>query len=145
MNTQEILVLNDLKNDINNLLGFYEDTPRINYGPCGVFAQLFFEAWNSRFPKKVHIVFVMMTSHEECWHIALRLPSGKLYDGGIGIHDEKTYGENYLIEDMLDYDHARLEKWSYGLEREYPRYCPHFNKQQVSLLINHHLDRLLST
>lgn len=41
MNAQEITVLNDLKNDINQLLGFHEETPRINYGPCGAFAKLF--------------------------------------------------------------------------------------------------------
>ncbi|HHS8350130.1 hypothetical protein SCL14_18060 [Legionella pneumophila serogroup 1] len=32
MNAEEITVLNDLKNDINQLLGFHEETPRINYG-----------------------------------------------------------------------------------------------------------------
>jgi hypothetical protein len=113
MNTSEVLVLNDLENEINELLGFYEETPRINYGPCGVFAELFFNEWNRRFQNKVHIVFVMMTSREECWHIAVRMPTGELYDGGVGLHCEETYGEGYLFEDMPEYDRNRLEKWSY--------------------------------
>ncbi|HFF3350061.1 TPA: AAA family ATPase [Legionella pneumophila] len=92
------IVLADLKNEINQWLGVHENTPRINYGPCGVFAKLFFDAWNKRFTDKVHIVFILMKSHEECWHIALRLPTGELYDGGIGIHQDSDYGENYYIE-----------------------------------------------
>lgn len=132
--------LTNLKNDINHLLGFYEDTPRINYGPCGVFAKLFFDAWNSRFENKVHIVFVMMRAKEECWHIAIRLPTGELYDGGEGIHDDESYGDEYIIEDMLSYDHERLEKWSYGLDRDYPRFCPNFNKEAIYKLIQYHLD-----
>lgn len=134
--------LTDLKNDINELLGFHDGTPRINYGPCGIFAKLFFDAWNSRFKEKAHIVFVMMTTKEECWHIAVRLPSGELYDGGVGIHHEESYGEGYIIEDMFEYDHARLEKWSYGLDRDYPRFCPNFNKDKVNSLIVHYLDRI---
>ena len=60
------LILNDLKNEENQWLGFHEDTPRINYGPCGVFAKLFYEAWNSRFNDKVRIVFIMTLNLEEC-------------------------------------------------------------------------------
>ncbi|NBP96944.1 MAG: RIP metalloprotease [Burkholderiaceae bacterium] len=40
------IVLSDLSQEINRWLGFHENTPRINYGPCGVFAKLFFDAWN---------------------------------------------------------------------------------------------------
>jgi hypothetical protein len=43
---------------------------------------------------------------------------------------------------MLIYDHALLEKWSYGLERTYPRFCPDFDKTAVLKIIEHHLDRL---
>lgn len=132
--------LANLKNDINQLLGFHEDTPRINYGPCGIFAKLFFDAWNNRFKDKVHIVFIMMRSQEECWHIAIRLPTGELYDGGIGIHTDEAYNSMYTIEDMLLYDHARLEKWSYGLDRDYPRFCPDFNKETIDALIQSHLN-----
>ncbi|HFK0788605.1 TPA: AAA family ATPase [Legionella pneumophila] len=136
------IVLADLKNEINQWLGVHENTPRINYGPCGVFAKLFFDAWNKRFTDKVHIVFILMKSHEECWHIALRLPTGELYDGGIGIHQDSDYGENYYIEEMIEYDHALLEKWSYGLDRVYPRYCPNFDKDKLQFLIQSHLDRI---
>src|SRR5205085_3678231 len=95
--------LTHLKNKINEWLGFHEETPRINYGPCGVFAKLFFEAWNSRFKDKVHLVFIMMRSQEECWHIAIRLPTGALYDGGIGIHTDEAYNSVYMVV----YDHER--------------------------------------
>ena len=41
--TEPVLnILTHLKNQINRLLGFHEGTPQINYGPCGVFAQLFY-------------------------------------------------------------------------------------------------------
>ncbi len=132
--------LTNLKNDINKLLGFHEDTPRINYGPCGVFAKLFYEAWNSRFKDKVHIAFIMMRSQEECWHIVIRLPTGELYDGGVGIHTDESYGDDYIIEEMFSYDHERLEKWSYGLDRDYPRFCPNFNKETIDALIQSHLN-----
>ena len=58
-----------------------------------------------------------MKSHEECWHVAVRLPTGELYDGGVGLHLDKSYNsDKYFIEDMSVYDHDRLEKWSYGLD-----------------------------
>ena len=142
MTNEAITILEDLRNEINQLLGFHEDTPRINYGPCGIFAQMFFEAWNSRFDEKVHICFIMMHDREECWHTLIRLPSGDLYDGGIGIHTDQTWTPEYLIDDMLTYDHALLEKWSYGLERSYPRFCPDFDKEAVKNIIENHLDRL---
>ena len=136
-------ILNDLKTEVNKWLGFHEDTtPRINYGPCGVFAKLFYEAWNSRFTSKVHIVFIMTLDLEECWHIAIRLPSRELLDGGVGLHTDEFYGEDYVIEDMYDYNELLLEKWAYGLNREYPRFCPDFNKERLEKLINKHLDRL---
>lgn len=134
--------LDDLKNDINALLGFHEDTPRINYGPCGIFAKLFFDAWNERFEKKAHIVFIMTSNRDECWHIAVRLPTGELYDGGIGVHFEDVYRDKYVIDEMLQYDHDLLEKWSYGLERNYPRFCPNFDRSAVALLINQHVKNM---
>lgn len=138
-------VLNDLKDDVNKLLGFHEDTPRINYGPCGVFAKLFFDAWNKRFDEKVHICFIMTMDFEECDHVLIRLPWGELYDGGIGIHNESTYSNKFLIDDMLEYDRDKLEKWSYGLDRIYPQFCPNYNKQEVFVLINKHLNKLQAT
>ena len=141
--TEEIArILDGLKNDINQLLGFHDDTPRINYGPCGVFAHLFFEAWNQRFADKIHICFIMTLSREECYHIAVRLPSGALYDGGIGIHSEELYSPEFLIDEMLIYDQDILEQWSYGLDRTYPRFCPDFNKNTVTKLIHASLYRI---
>ena len=67
-------ILDELKTEINQLLGYHEGIPRINYGPCGIFAQLFYEAWNSRFTEKVHICFVMTLSRDECDHVLIRLP-----------------------------------------------------------------------
>ena len=142
MSEEMTAILEALKDAINQLLGFHEDTPRINYGPCGVFAKLFFNAWNIRFSEKTHICFVMTTGRLECDHIVIRLPSGALYDGGIGLHSDETYTTEFVIDDMLQYDVATLEKWSYGLDRTYPRFCPDFNKKAVNTLINNHLDRL---
>ena len=142
MTEEMTAILDALKDSINHLLGFHDDTPRINYGPCGVFAQLFLQAWNSRFSEKVHICFVMTVDRGECDHIVIRLPSGALYDGGIGIHSDKAYTAEFVVDDMLQYDHDLLEKWSYGLDRTYPRFCPDFDKKVVGTLINTHLDRL---
>ncbi|MCX7114449.1 MAG: GNAT family N-acetyltransferase [Gammaproteobacteria bacterium] len=135
-------ILNQLKNKVIRLLGFHEDTPRINYGPCGVFAHLFFHAWNIRFSEKVHICFVLTKNKEECDHIVIRLPSGELYDGGIGVHDDALYTEKFIVEDMRIYHHATLDKWSYGLDRTYPRYCPNFDKAVISNLIDRYLNKL---
>lgn len=134
-------LLTKLSHAINAEFGFHEETPRINYGPCGVFATLFMEAWNARFAEKAHIVFVMTPERDECWHIAVRLPSKLLYDGGIGLHTEQCY-PGYLLEDMVDYDQALMEKWSYGLDRTYPRYCPAFDRDKTNSLIRAHLDVL---
>ena len=142
MTDQMLAILNALKDGINQLLGFHNDIPKINYGPCGVFAQLFFQAWNDRFLEKVHICFIMMLDRNECDHIVIRLPSGALYDGGIGIHLDEAYTSKFVVDDMLQYDHDLLEKWAYGLDRAYPRFCPDFDKEVVNALINIYLDRL---
>lgn len=138
-------ILNELTKDINQLLGFHGDIPRINYGPCGVFAKLFYDAWNHRFPVKVHICFVMMPEREECDHVVIRLPNGNLYDGGAGIHSDDFYAAHFIIDDMYQYDQDTLEKWSYGLDRTYPRFCPNFDKSRVQNIIDHHLNRLVKT
>ncbi len=136
-------VLNDLKNEVNQLLGFHEGIPRINYGPCGVFAFLFYQAWNRRFADKVHICFVMTQKWDECDHVVIRLPNGQFYDGGIGVHSDANYLPQFVIDEMLEYDHDTLEKWSYGLDRTYPRFCPDFNRQKIREIIECHLDRLM--
>ena len=137
-------ILEELKTEINQLLGYHDGIPRINYGPCGVFAQLFYEAWNNRFTEKVHICFVMTLSRDECDHVLIRLPSGALYDGGMGVHDDNVHLPKFIIDDMIDYDRATLEKWSYGLDRTYPRFCPNWDKESISQIINKHLHRIKS-
>lgn len=138
-------ILTELKNDINALLGFHEKTPRINYGPCGVLAKLFYDAWNLRFIDKIHICFIMTLDGEECDPVVVRLPWGELYDGGIGLHADTFYQSKFLIDEMLVYDHNKLEQWSYGLDRTYPRFCPDFNKETISTLINKSLERIKTT
>lgn len=133
--------LNSLSDEINQLYGFVEDTPCINYGPCGVFAYLFYHEWNTCIPDKVHICFVMMKDMSECYHVCICLPSGELYDGGIGVHTRKEY-HDFVLEDMYEYDHQLLEKWSYGLERTYPRYCPNFDRERTRKIIHRHIKKI---
>lgn len=69
-------------------------------------------------------------------------PSGELYDGGIGIHTNEEYRNKFLIDEMLNYDENLLEKWSYGLNRTYPRFCPNFNRETVEKIIDSNLNEL---
>lgn len=148
LNNTMLETLNNLSNQLNKLYGFVTipgdnfGEPAINSGPCGAFAYAFYKIWNQRFSAKVHIVFIMMKDSEECWHVLVRLPNGSLFDGGHGVHSEDKYTENFIIEDMEDFDLAHLEKNSYGLDREYPRYCPNFSINAVEILIGQHLDAL---
>ena len=136
------ITLNKIRDEINSRYGYYEGIPRINYGPCGVFAKIFYKKWNELFTFKVHICFVLTKARLECHHIVIRLPSGNLYDGGVGIHTEKLYETEFIIEDMLNYDEQILEKWAYGLDRIYPTYCPNFDRQEVDNIISSQLNCL---
>ncbi len=91
------------------------------------------------FPDKVNICFILTPNKDECDHVAIRLPAGEIFDGGIGIHTDSEYSEKFIVEDMFDYDEALLEKWSYGLDREYPRFCPDFNRDAVRKIIRSNL------
>src|SRR5206468_12387765 len=89
--TQEtIAALNRLRDDINSLYGFREGAPRINLGPCGRFAKAFREEWNARFTPKINIVFVMANDDSQCFHVLVRLPDGRYYDGGNGVMSADT-------------------------------------------------------
>lgn len=134
--------LENIKAEINAEYGFCNGTPRINYGPCGVFAQIFFKQWNDLFEEKVHICFVMTSSLDECDHVCTCLPSGDLYDGGIGVHSRDHYTPQFVIEDMFIYDEALLDKWSYGLNRTYPRFCPNFDRKFVETIVKTNLEQL---
>lgn len=138
--TEEIL--SKISLEINSIYGFHENIPRINYGPCGVFAEIFLKKWNALFENKVHICFVLTQLKDECDHVLIRLPSGELYDGGIGIHADNKYQPEFLIEEMVHFDEFLLEKWSYGLNRTYPRYCPDFNREVVEKIVHTNLESL---
>lgn len=140
--------LNALSATINELYGFVQidgdnfATPSINVGPCGPFAKAFYELWNEKFSNKANIAFVIIKATGECWHVLIRLPNGLLYDGGIGVHNESNYDKKFMIEDMLEYDATLLENRSYGLDRQYPRYCPNFSAVHVRQIISDSLSKL---
>lgn len=130
--------LESLKEEINQLYGYVENTPCINYGPCGIFAYLFLQEWKKEINLPIHICFVMAKDLEECYHIYVVLPNGKLFDGGIGVHSRDVY-RDFILEEMLQYDHQKMEKWSYGLDRTYPRYCPNFDRTKTQNIIRKHI------
>ena len=53
LNHEARAILDYIKNAINEEYGFYRNIPRINYGPCGVFAYIFYKKWNALFTEKV--------------------------------------------------------------------------------------------
>src|SRR5215831_15428429 len=57
LSDKQVAVLNDLRDEINLTYGYVDGWPRIDRGPCGRFAKLFYEHWNERFEHKVTIVF----------------------------------------------------------------------------------------
>jgi hypothetical protein len=148
MNITWINALNDLSKHINNLYGFVRvkdnnfGEPAINSGPCGTFANAFYQAWNKQFDTKVNIALIMTNDLSECWHIAIRLPNGMLFDGGCGVYSEKKYSSKFKIEDMKNYNLALLDERSYGLDRKYPRYCPDFSINEVEKIIESYLEKI---
>lgn len=149
-NTEELLgTLRNLTNKMNERYGYVSfagenyDEPVINSGPCGPFANEFYKAWNARFKNRVEIVFIMRNEPRECYHVAIILPDGSLYDGGAGVHSRKKYLEKNLdVVVMNEYNYQLLDKHSYGLDREYPIYCPDFDLKKLTEIINRILDDL---
>lgn len=137
--------LDAIKNDINQVYGFLDGAPRINRGPCGRFAKLFYEEWNRRFSDSVSISFIMSADSIECYHVLIRLPNGDYYDGGNGILTREELNKKYepgmYIIDMLEYDYDLLNAMSYGLDRNYER-CPNYSDEKTKEIIEKHLDRL---
>ncbi len=139
-------LLNALSNEANRLYGYVTiegdnfGEPAINSGPCAAFAYAFFKLWNQKFIEKVNIVFIMVKNSDECWHTLIRLPDGSLFDGGCGVHSEEKYRAQFTIEDMLTFDIDLLEKRAYGLQRDYPRYCPNFSIKVIENLIERYLN-----
>ncbi|MCJ8289072.1 MAG: hypothetical protein HRT58_06615 [Crocinitomicaceae bacterium] len=138
-------VLNNLKDSINEHYGLYEGASCVNSGPCGNFANLFYQKWNKRFDQKVSISFIMSADSSECYHVLIKLPDNDYYDGGNGILTKKyiikAYEDGMYIIDMLEYDLELLDEKSYGLVREFPR-CPNYSAEETSQIIDIHLDRL---
>lgn len=143
-----LIELNNISKEINEEYGYVilpgdnYGEPAINSGPCGPFAKAFCEIWNSQFEQKVNIVFVMTPDKNECWHIAVRLPGGELFDGGVGVHKEEKYEDKYFLEGMVKYDDKLMEERSYGLNRKYSRYCPSFSLSEVENIIRKHLNKI---
>jgi hypothetical protein len=142
--SQRIAVLNALRNEINSVYGFRDGAPRVNLGPCGRFAKAFREQWNGRFKERVNIAFVMSNEREECFHVLLKLPDGRYYDGGNGVMTEGFLLALYpgaRVEEMKQYDLELLDQRSYGLKRGYPL-CTNYSDAITAKLIRSHLEKL---
>ena len=143
-------VLNDLSKRINELYDYVKiegdnfGEPAINSGPCAAFANAFYHCWNKRFEKKVAIAYVMVKDSDECWHTLIQLPNGMLFDGGVGVHESTKYDGRFTLEYMVTYDLELLDQRAYGLNRDYPRYCPTFSLAVVTTLISEYLDKINS-
>lgn len=139
-------ILNTLSDEITRLYGYVKipgdnfDEPAINSGPCAPFTNVFLKLWNQKFNEKAHIVFIMVKNSDECWHVLVGLPNQLLYDGGNGIHGQEKYSEKFYIVDMIEYDIVLLKKYSYGLNRTYPRYCPNFSINTIETIIKKYLN-----
>ncbi|MFT5779153.1 MAG: hypothetical protein ACI837_002110 [Crocinitomicaceae bacterium] len=145
LNKDQVEILNELKDEINSYYGLDNGNPRINSGPCGRFANLFYQKWNERFVDKVSISFIMSADSSECYHILLKLPNDKYYDGGNGILKRnkliKGFEKGTYIIDMIEYDFELLDEMSYGLQREY-KLCPNYSDVKTSEIIEKNLMRI---
>lgn len=145
---QAISLLNQLSSEINKLYGYVKHQgenlgePAINSGPCGPFAYEFALLWNTHMALSCKIAFLIQ-ANEECWHIVVRLPNGKLFDGGVGVHDRTRYKDKKLRLVVMDsFDINLLERYAYGLDRTYPTYCPDFSLEKITCVISNYLERL---
>lgn len=143
LSKQQLAAVNQLSHDINLLYGFRDGVPRVNLGPCGRFAKAFREEWNARSREKINIVFVMSSDRKHCHHVLVRLPNGDYYDGGNGVISTSALLQQYApgtrLDEMIQFDITRLDKWSYGLTRDYP-VCPNYSDEATLRLIKRHLD-----
>jgi hypothetical protein len=148
LSDRQVAVLNALRNEVNLVYGFENGWPRINRGPCGRFAKLFYEHWNARFKHQIIIAFIMRDDNPDgvgCEHVLVRLPDGSYYDGGSGVVPRETllreFGPDNRIEDMTQFDFKRLDRRSYGLNRTYPL-CPNYSDETTAQIIDKYLSRL---
>jgi hypothetical protein len=141
LSDKEVAVLNRLRDEINWTYGYVDGWPRIDRGPCGRFAKLFYEHWNERFERKATIVFVM-TTNDVCDHVLVKLPGGSYYDGGNGVISGATllreFPDGDRIEEMRNFDLSLLDKRSYSLKRSYAL-CPNYSDEVTSKIIDKHL------
>ena len=144
LNDKQLSVLNGLRDEINFTYGYVDGWPRIDRGPCGRFANLFYQAWNKRFRDKVCIAFVMITNGY-CDHVLIKLPDGSYYDGGNGVISGATLLREFRsgdrIEDMKEFDFSLLDKRSYGLKRSY-ELCTNYSDEVTGNIIEKHLAQL---
>jgi hypothetical protein len=142
---RQVAVLNGLRNEVNLAYGFKEGWPRVNCGPCGRFAKAFREQWNARFGHAINIVFVMTGDGTHCYHVLVRLPDGNYFDGGNGVVPGPTLLKQYplgtRLDEMEQFDLTLLDKWSYGLGREY-KACPNYSDETTAKLIERYLAML---
>jgi hypothetical protein len=140
-------VLNALRNDIDARYGFRNGSPRINLGPCGRFARDFRERWNARFRDPVTIAFIIANKDpSNCYHVLVRLPEGRYFDGGNGVMTGAFLATLYPdghIEEMKDFDSGLLDKRSYGLGRTYPE-CPNYSDEFTQRAIETRLSELMT-
>lgn len=142
-------LLNNLSKAVNNLYGTVSidgdnfGEPAINSGPCGPFANEFYKVWNAKFIEQVQICFLLRQDTDECYHIVNRLPDGNFFDGGVGYHKFELYHDkNLKILDMVNYDIDILDKYAHGLDRRYPKYCPEFDLNTVTMLLEEHISKI---
>jgi len=139
--------LNALRDDIGVQYGFRNGVPRINLGPCGRFARDFHERWNERFQEPVTIAFIMSNSDaENCFHVLVRLPDGRYFDGGNGVMTKEFLAKlnpDGHIEDIENFDFQLLDKRSYGLGRTYNE-CPNYSDEFTRRAIEKRLSELLA-
>lgn len=137
-------MLNGLRDEINLTYGYVDGWPRIDRGPCGRFAKLFYEEWNEKFNDKVCIAFIM-TTNGICDHVLSKLPDGSYYDGGNGVISSPTLLREFRngdrIEDMETFDYSLLDKRSYSLKRSY-ELCPNYSDEITTSIIEKHLGLL---
>lgn len=145
--TDMVESLNALRNDVSTRYGFRNGAPRINLGPCGRFARDFREHWNERFHEQVYIAFIMSnTDASNCFHVLVKLPDGRYFDGGNGVMTGAFLASLYPdghVEEMKHFDFELLDKRSYGLGRTYAE-CPNYSDEFTRAAIEKRLSELLN-
>lgn len=141
LSDKEVAVLNRLRDDVNGTYGYVDGWPRIDRGPCGRFAKLFYEHWNQRFERKASIAFIM-TTNGICDHVLVKLRDGSYYDGGNGVISGPTllkeFRDGDRIEEMHKFDLSLLDKRSYSLKRSY-ELCPNYSDEVTATIIDRNL------